>query len=271
MTHAYFTQPLEGVATFWRIYRRDGMTLGFVSHDRDLRFGGILHRAAPGILPSAVRKTSDLQPDIADITGALSHASIEASALAAGKFDEARIEMGPVDWETGEFTVVHTGQIGTVSREGEEFRAELRSAKSALDRDIVSRTSPTCRAAFCGRGCNLDPQDFTTDSTISDIDSETGRISLGGVTATDLIGGWVRPLSGPMIGQKLAVLDAADDWLVIDTPLHPEMVAGVLVEAREGCDHTIATCASRFGNAINFRGEPALPGNDLLSRYAKPE
>jgi hypothetical protein len=36
---------------------------------------------------------------------------------------------------------------------------------------------------------------------------------------------------------------------------------------QEGCDHTIATCAARFGNAINFQGEPFLPGNDSLTRY----
>ena len=28
-----------------------------------------------------------------------------------------------------------------------------------------------------------------------------------------------------------------------------------------------ATCRDRFANAQNFRGEPHLPGNDLLTRY----
>ncbi|MFN7158060.1 MAG: phage BR0599 family protein, partial [Erythrobacter cryptus] len=45
---------------------------------------------------------------------------------------------------------------------------------------------------------------------------------------------------------------------------------GTRIELREGCDHTIATCAARFANAINFRGEPFLPGNDLLARYGQP-
>jgi hypothetical protein len=40
-----------------------------------------------------------------------------------------------------------------------------------------------------------------------------------------------------------------------------------LVEVSEGCDKSIATCAGRFGNAANFRGEPYLPGVDLLTRY----
>jgi uncharacterized phage protein (TIGR02218 family) len=46
-------------------------------------------------------------------------------------------------------------------------------------------------------------------------------------------------------------------------PLEP----GCRVELREGCDKRFETCVSRFGNAVNFRGEPHLPGNDLLTRY----
>jgi uncharacterized protein len=33
-------------------------------------------------------------------------------------------------------------------------------------------------------------------------------------------------------------------------------------------DQRFSTCVSRFANALNFRGEPHLPGNDLLTRYA---
>ena len=42
---------------------------------------------------------------------------------------------------------------------------------------------------------------------------------------------------------------------------------GVRVRLTEGCDKSLATCAGRFANAANFRGEPHLPGNDLLTRY----
>ena len=38
MTRVWFDTPLETVATFWRVLRRDGVTLGFTTHDRDLRF-----------------------------------------------------------------------------------------------------------------------------------------------------------------------------------------------------------------------------------------
>ena len=43
--------------------------------------------------------------------------------------------------------------------------------------------------------------------------------------------------------------------------------AGALVEIERGVRQELATCAGRFGNAVNFRGEPHLPGIDLLTRY----
>ena len=42
---------------------------------------------------------------------------------------------------------------------------------------------------------------------------------------------------------------------------------GDLVEIVQGCDKMLATCGGRFGNVLNFRGEPHLPGIDLLTRY----
>ena len=41
-------EALEALAMFWRVRRRDGVMPGFVSHDRDLWFDGVLHRAVLG-------------------------------------------------------------------------------------------------------------------------------------------------------------------------------------------------------------------------------
>jgi hypothetical protein len=34
-----------------------------------------------------------------------------------------------------------------------------------------------------------------------------------------------------------------------------------------GCDKTLAVCTAKFANAVNFRGEPHLPGRDRLLKY----
>ena len=266
----FFDRELDTVATFWRIYRRDGAALAFTSHDRDLAFGGMRHLAAPGMIPAAIRLTADLANDSAEVQGALSHAAIREDELAAGLFDEAAIEIGAVDWSSLEHHTLYTGRIGRIEDDRAQFAAELRSNKSLLEEDLVPRTSPTCRAEFCGQGCGLAAVRYTSWRALATVDLEGNRVRFLGIDGEAHIDGRVRFMGGPQTGIAFGVIDAAEDWLVLDRPLVDGTPAGTRAELREGCDHTIATCAARFGNAANFRGEPFLPGNDLLARYGQP-
>lgn len=265
----FFDRELDTVATFWRIFRRDGTALAFTSHDRNLTFGGITHLAAPGMIPAAIRLTAELTNDSAEVRGALNHDSIREADLAAGLFDEAAIEIGAVDWSTLDHHTLYTGQIGRIEDGQSQFAAELRSSKSLLEQDLVPRTSPTCRAEFCGRGCGLSAVRFTHVHALTGIDPEANQVQLAGIAGEDFVDGIVRFMAGPQTGVAFGVIDADSDWLVLDRPLVPGTLPGTRAELREGCDHTIATCAARFGNAVNFRGEPFLPGNDLLARYGQ--
>lgn len=266
----FFDRELDTVATFWRIFRRDGTALGFTSHDRDLMFGGMLHRAAPGMIPAAIRLTAELSNDSAEAQGALHHDTICAEDLAAGLFDDAAIAIGAVDWQTLDHHTLYTGQIGRIEDDQSQFAAELRSSKSQLEEDLVPRTSPTCRATFCGRGCGLSAARFTSVQTLAETDPDANRIRMLGLVGVDYIDGRVRFMAGPQTGLTFGIIDAAGDWLLLDRPLVAGTLPGTRAELLEGCDHTIATCAGRFGNGINFRGEPFLPGNDLLARYGQP-
>ena len=266
----FFDRELDTVATFWRIFRRDGSALAFTSHDRDLTFGGLTHLAAPGMIPAAIRLTAELANDSAEVQGALNHDSIREADLAAGLFDEAAIAIGAVDWTTLDHHTLYTGQIGRIEDDKMQFAAELRSTKSLLEQDLVPRTSPTCRAEFCGRGCGLAAARFTRVLPLAAIDPEANRVRFAATVGEDYVDGRVRFMAGPQTGVAFGIIDAEGDWLVLDRPLVAGTLPGTRAELREGCDHTIATCAGRFANAVNFRGEPFLPGNDLLARYGQP-
>lgn len=271
MSRVFFREELEGVATFWRIRRRDGVTLGLTSHDRDLWFDGIVHHAAPGMLPSAIRRTADLSPDSAEVQGALTHDSIPAPDLVAGRFDGAAVEIGVVDWETLERAVLYRGEIGGVAEQEGSFNAELRSAKADLEADTVPRTSPTCRAQFCGPGCTLSAARYTHETVVGSVDIAANRVAFTGGPAIEAMrDGSVRWLDGPHAGLTMEVIEADAGGLVLDLELDPALQLGARARLREGCDHTIQTCAARFGNAPNFQGEPFLPGNDLIARYPVP-
>lgn len=271
-TRVWFSQPLETVAIWWRLERRDGVTLGFTSHDRDLAFDGLVHRTAPGMVPSAIRRTADFEADSAEVAGALSHDSIREADLAAGRFDGGSIAMGLVDWESLERMTLYAGTIGTVGHEGAGFSAELRSVKDLLARQIVPRTAPTCRAEFCAEGCTLSATAFTHQATLAEISTDGGSVRVsGGPPAASLAFGTLRWIDGPEAGliRRIEAVDGA--WLALDRITPNDVAAETRIELREGCDHTLDTCSTRFGNAINFQGEPFLPGNDLLTRYPAPQ
>jgi uncharacterized phage protein (TIGR02218 family) len=268
MTRVFFDEELEGVATFWRIFRRDGVALGFTSHNRDLLFGGLRHRAAPGMLPSAIRRTADLEMDAVEVRGVLAHDAISNQDMRAGRYQNARIAIGVVDWETLAHATLFHGEIGAISEEAGQFEAELHSAKAALEIDSLPRTSPACRAQFCDPSCQLSPARFTHLAQVTAIDAATGRIAVtGGPAPAALVHGTIRWLEGPQAGITMQVIGAGATGLVVDGQLDGTITAGTRIVMREGCDHTLATCSARFANGVNFQGEPYLPGNDLLARY----
>ena len=254
-------------AFFWRIERRDGVTLGFTSHDRDLALDGLVLRAAPGIRPAALRQTVELSGDDAQIEGALTHDAISAVDLAAGRFDGASASMGRIDWQSGEAHTLFGGTLGETEEVADGFSAQLRSPKAALEFDPVPRTSPGCRARFCGPGCNLSPARFTHEAALADTDPAANGVRFDGLAPARFVFGEVRWLEGPSTGLRHAIIAQDGDMLILDGPLPDGVAPGTRAQLREGCDRTIATCSSRFGNATNFRGEPFLPGNDLVARY----
>lgn len=265
----WFARDLECAATFWRVERRDGVALGFTAHDRDLWFAGLLHRAAPGMAPSAIRRSAGFEADSAEVAGALSHDAISARDLAEGRFDGARVLVGLIDWESLEHEVIYAGTIGAVSEEAGRFTAELLSRKAELARDTVPRTSPACRAAFCGPGCMLSAARFEHEAVLTGHDAAENTVALlceapGAV----LLGGTLRWLDGPHAGRAMGIVAADGSVLTLDTALAADLPPGLRALVIEGCDRTLETCASRFGNAANFQGEPFLPGNDMVARYA---
>ena len=272
MTRTWFAADLETVATWWRVLRRDGVTLGLTSHDRDIWLDGVLHAASPGMVPSAIRKSADFEPDSAEVEGALTHEAISGADLAAGRFDGAQVRIGIADWETGESTLLYAGTIGPVAEEDGRFSAGLVSRKAELQRDPTPRTSPTCRAAFCGPGCCLSAIAYTHEARVAAIDLAANSLTLDRPLAIEpFVGGLLRWIDGPLAGMTAPIM--AEDGaggLVLALPMDAATSAGCAVSLREGCDHTLGTCSSRFANAVNFQGEPFLPGNDLLTRYPSP-
>ncbi len=84
----------------WRLTQRDGAKLGFTDHDRDLEFDGTIFEASSGFSASEIREQVGLSVDNLEVTGALISDRLSEIALSAGDFDDARIEIFRVNWQT---------------------------------------------------------------------------------------------------------------------------------------------------------------------------
>ena len=260
--------PLATIALCWRIERCDGVTIGLTAHDRDLIVDGLVHRAAPGMTPSAVVRTGGLEADTMDVGGALTSSAIDERDLIAGRWDGARMVVFAVDWTNGaRHAALGEGRIGAVELNDDGFTAELRGASGALDRGVVEVTSAECRAELGDARCRVALAGRRRMLRVIASDSRVLTMDAAEPSADAYGGGTLRWIGGGNGGLESAILRSAGATLTLRSPPALAVAAGTLVEAIEGCDKSVATCAGRFDNALNFRGEPYLPGVDLLTRY----
>lgn len=265
---SWLEQPLTTLALCWRIDRRDGIAIGLTAHDRDLTIDGNVYRAAPGMTPSAIRRRDPARTDTMDVTGALTAGAITEADLVAGRWDGAAVAIFAVDWTDPRARVaLGSGVLGAIETADGRFTTELRGAGAALDAPAGETTTPECRAELGDGRCRVAMAGRQRIVRVTAVDGD--RVTIDAAPAVP--GGWafgrIRWLDGVHAGREDGV--ATGDGAVVELAgigRAPPAIGdrGIIVE---GCDKSLATCADRFDNAANFRGEPFLPGVDLLMRY----
>ncbi|MEZ5915152.1 MAG: DUF2163 domain-containing protein [Parvularculaceae bacterium] len=153
---AHLSGGATTLATCWKIARADGVVLGFTDHDRALSFDGVTYEPETGADGAAIESSADLSVDNSQIEGALSSDALSAADLAAGRFDDARVEIWRVNWEdASQRLLLKRGVIGEVAREGGRFRAEIRGASHALDRTVGRVYQRGCDAVLGDARCGV--------------------------------------------------------------------------------------------------------------------
>lgn len=264
----WLKEELTTVAFCWRVERRDGVAVGLTSHDRDLPIDGLVHRASPGMTPSAIRREEGFEAETGDIAGALSSGEIREEDLLAGRWDGARVRLFAVDWtDVGRRVELSEGVLGAVEVRDGGFTAELRGVAAGLERPVAEQTSPECRAELGDRRCRVPMAGRRRFARVVACEGAAVTLDAPEPAANAYGGGRLRWFDGANAGLEAAVARSAGAGVTLRAPPMFEPEAGALLELVEGCGKSLAECAGRFGNALNFRGEPFLPGIDLLTRY----
>lgn len=153
----------SGAATLchvWLLTRRDGATMGFTDHDRDLIVGGVTCSAGSGWTAGARENRVDAA-GAASVAGGLDDLGIQEVDLEQGLYDEAEVELWRVDWRRPDLKVrLWRGRLARVRRQGQAFTADLEGPMAMLERVIGRTFGRDCSAQLGDARCGVDVTAF---------------------------------------------------------------------------------------------------------------
>ena len=282
-----------------RVLRTDGVVLGFTSHDDDIILNGEKYEAGSSVSSTAFRQEIGNGIDNMDIFGLLQSDHITDADLRLGKYDSARIRIMLCNWSdlTMGYVTTMDGLLGMATLTDGQYKIEVRSQMQVLTQQIGELTSPTCRVRhFCDSRCKLNLADYTdprayvtttnnltTRDTVYIVGGETnglmdrdnafkdGLITFssteGGLNAgiTRVIKSSRYDPAETMVGPTIA----SNHQLILQEALPFQPGYFDICAVTMGCDRLITTCSGTYNNVINFRGEPNIPGTDLLQQRGR--
>lgn len=167
--NTHFGSEVTTLCICWKLVRKDGLTLGFTSHDQDLTIDGVFYDSTHTFTNSAVSSNSDMSVDNLDVTGVLDADAITLEDLRNGLFNFASIYIFAVNWSdlTQGQVALRRGWFGevTVAQNG-MFHAELRGMAQALSHNYIESFTPECRADFCDARCKLNITSFERKAVV---------------------------------------------------------------------------------------------------------
>lgn len=192
--------------------------------------------------------------------------------MLAGRWDGAAFELfryDVLDPSSGR-DVRKVGTFGALRPRREEFVCELRGLRQRLQAAVGNVTQPSCRNRLGDSRCGIDldgSPGWKSSGTITSVTSQLIFRDSALSRAADFFSmGRVRFVSGDNAGLSFRVLSSdADGTFTLVAPTAFQIGVGDAYEATAGCrGRRTEDCAAKFNNAINFYGEPDLPGLDQI-------
>ncbi len=199
------------MCTCWCASLRNGKTLGFTDHTRNLTFEGQLYKSTSGYTPTAVEASGLLNVDTLEVEGLLDGVDIREDHLLAGLWDNANISIfwvNYMDLSMGKL-VMKVGTIGQITVKGTSFVAEVRGLTQAYTTMIGELTSPLCRANFGDARCKKNISDFTYLGTVQSVGASNRSFTDNSLTQ-----------SGPSGSLEIASISRAKRAVVTLTSDH---------------------------------------------------
>jgi uncharacterized phage protein (TIGR02218 family) len=251
----------------WRVTTRGGNPIFLTDLDRDITYDGDVYSATKSLQGSALDNSIGGSRSNFEITVILGE-WITRPEVEGGIYDGALIEVDAIFYDHIDYGVMPlaTGEITNASVPHKDSALlQCVGLVTKSQRILTEQYSATCRADFCDARCGLDIEDFGTNFEVTAV-ANLRQFTSDTSEADDYFNlGTVKWLTGNNAGTAVEVLRSLNTGavtLMVRTGRSIEI--GDTGTIYRGCDKTLARCIA-YGNILNFRGEPYVPGQDYAA------
>lgn len=256
----------------WLIKLRDGTRIGLTDHDCPVQFDGVNFSANAGMTPAALEMSADFARDGSEAMGVLGSPHIKKEDLNAGLYDGAEVSLWLVDWQMPDNRLMlMKGAFGAVRHENESFHVTLEGPSSLLQQSVGRVFQKKCDARLGDKRCQVGLTNPTYQTTTQIIQAKALEIEiplLQAFSKTWFASGQIEWLAGGKVKGQFAIrsdaIRSGRRYLGLWESLTDLPIAGDQIRLTAGCDKHLATCRTKFSNAVNFQGTPHMPADHLL-------
>lgn len=280
----YDDEHISTLCTCLKITRQDGTTFSVTSADINVVISGVTlgsgdvldgtYLAIHGLDVSAVVSSAGLAVDNLELSVIPEDGdeSLELD-LQTGKFDNARFVLFECNYlsPSDGVNVIKRGSTGEAQINRGVYTIEFRGLKQALQQLLGAVTSKTCRYRL---GVNDTyrsrcPVVIATFTEAVSVTAVTSRyvFTINTVKPDDWSGeGLIRFLTGENAGYECHVKSLVAGVVTLKQPAPFTITVGDTAQHVAGCRKRFEEdCRDKFNVAIDFGGEPHLPGIDHIT------
>jgi uncharacterized phage protein (TIGR02218 family) len=239
------------------ITRRDGTVLRIAEAQSAITAGGNVYTPLSGCEISAVKHTIGGDTPSLEIRAAHNNSStavFNTAVIDIGLYDAAAVELYIVNRANPTtLGLMFSGTIQPVTYDiSGQVSFDVRGPSVGAGTGYIQRFAPMCRTDLFSALCGVDPDAYDMAATVVSIVNRFNFIVSISPADNYLNGGTVQTSTG--VAFEIAAQVGAS--LTAFLPCHRVLAVGMSITVWPGCDKRIATCNSKFGNALNFQGEP---------------
>ena len=251
------------LAYCWKLAFADSDILGFTSHDNDIVFESVTYKSRSGFTLDQYKNDLTSNKDLSEIFGIIDSDLLTETDIRSGRLDNATLEIFLVNYQSpadGRI-LLKKGKVTEIKQSGDEYIIGISGLIDELNRNITEIYSPLCRARLGDSRCGVDLISFTSSGSVTAVtnerifedsarEEENGYFDKGVITFT----------SGSNTGFSTEVKRSEGAKITLSIPFPNQISVNDEYTIKAGCDKKFSTCISKFNNAVNFRGEPHIPG-----------